>query len=171
MKEGQLKLELPFLRSPYNYDRDAVSWGTALVCEGKSLTLQSQAQEADINVIMKRFGVTGQLPQVAVPPSFGDFDAGDLDYRTALDVIRAADQSFMQLDASVRARFFNDPARFVEFCEDPKNLDEMVRMGLAVRKEPENPPGPTPGAVAPAAAQRAAASSAPAPAKEASTAG
>lgn len=165
MKETQLSL--PFFRSPYNYDRDAVSRDTALVCEGKSLTLQSQAQEADINVIVKRFGMTGELPQVAVPPSFGNFDV-ELDYRTALDVIRAADRSFMQLDAAVRARFLNDPARFVEFCEDPKNLEEMRRMGLAVQAS-KNPPGPTPGAVEPVGAPAASAASAPAPVKAAAT--
>lgn len=122
------------VRSLYGYDRDALSVATGLKCVDKSLTLQSQAQDADINVIMKRFGVSGVLPQVAVPPSYGDFDSDVMDYGSALRLIQSADKSFAQLSAQVRAKFDNDPAAFLDFCENPANLEEMRFMGLAVPK-------------------------------------
>lgn len=120
-----------FVRNPYNYDRDEASNESGLECKDKSLALQSQAQDADINVIVKRFGLTGLAPQVPVPPTYGDFEAVS-DYREALDMIREADRSFMALPAEVRSKFDNDASRFVDFCMDKNNLDEMRKMGLAV---------------------------------------
>lgn len=116
-----------------NYDTNAVSDETGLECKDKSLTIQSQAADADINVIMKRFGVTGAVPVVALPPEFGDFSV-DIDFRKAMDIMNTADRSFMSLTADIRARFLNDPLRFVEFVADPKNIDEVRKLGLAPEK-------------------------------------
>lgn len=118
-------------RHAYNYDVAAVSDETGLKCEDESLTLQSQAQEADINVIVKRFNVTGVLPSGIRMPTYGDF-TGVADYREALDAVNAAERSFMELPAAVRKRFDNDPAAFVDFCSDPANLEEARKLGLAV---------------------------------------
>lgn len=118
------------IRLAYDSHR-AVSIATGLKCLDKSLTLQSQAVDADINVIMKRFGVSGVLPQVALPPTYGDFGSV-MEYRDALDLIREADRSFAKMPADVRRRFNNDAAEFVEFCDNPDNLPEMRKLGLAV---------------------------------------
>lgn len=124
-----------FLRAPFNYDVDEVSSDSGLLCRDESLTLQSQAEEADINVLVRRFGVTGSLPQAGrAPPSYQDFE-GVFDYRSALDLLRSADDSFLSLDAAVRSRFDNDPALFVDFCTDPANIEEVRKMGLAPFKE------------------------------------
>lgn len=122
---------------PFNYDQGDVSKKTGLECKDKSLTLQSQAAEADINTILKRFGVTGQLPMPERLPVFQDF-AEIFDFRTALDQVREAQRLFMQVPADVRGRFQNDPQRFVEFCSDPANQDELVKLGLApARVDPD----------------------------------
>ncbi|WNK13028.1 MAG: internal scaffolding protein [Microvirus sp.] len=123
-----------FLRAPYNYDADEVSYETGLVCGDKSLAQQHQAAEADINTIVRRFGVTGQLPLVSVPPTYDDF-SGISDYQGALNLIRAAAESFAALPADVRYRFGNDASKYVDFCSDSANLEEMRKMGLAVPKE------------------------------------
>lgn len=124
-----------FVRSAYNYDTRAASAACALVCPEPTRTQIHQAAEADINTIVRNFGVTGKLPVVPVPPSYGDFDLGVHDYRSALDLIRAADDSFKKLDAEVRKRFDHDPAKFLEFCSDPNNIAEMRKMGLALPSE------------------------------------
>lgn len=119
-----------FVRSALNYDTDEASIEAALFCTDESLTLQSQAEDADINVMLKRFGVTGMLPQARHLPSYGDFsDIGD--YRSALDALRAADEAFYSLDADIRARFRNDPAEFLDFTSNPDNVEELRKMGLA----------------------------------------
>lgn len=113
------------------YDVKAASLAASLTCTDPSRTVQSQKEEADINVIVKRFGITGQLPQGVKVPTFGDFMVVD-DYRTAIEAVREAQKSFLKMPSEVRDRFHNDPQLFVEFCNDARNLDEMRKLGLAV---------------------------------------
>lgn len=134
----------PFVRSAYNYDAEAVSLDTGTSFEGQeSLTVQSEKDNSDINVIVKRFSKTGLAPQSIRTPMYGDF-VGVHDFRTAMDAVLAAKESFDALPSEVRARFNNDPQGFLEFCAKKENLDEMRRMGLAVPVVPPATP-PTSG--------------------------
>lgn len=137
---GEVYVEPPFLRTAYNYDRNSASVASGLECLDPSLTVQSQAEEADINVIVKRFGITGEVPVSARMPSYQDF-AEVFDYRTAVETVMAAEEAFMQVPADIRARFHNDPGAFAEFCENPHNLPELRKMGLAKMVEPTNGSG------------------------------
>lgn len=122
-------MSAPFVRSPYNYDTASASSESGLVCDDPSLAQQNFKDECDINVIVRRFGVTGQLPSNVRMPSYGDF-TGVTDYQSALNSVLAARDSFMSLPAEVRSRFSNDPALFVDFCSDPANRDEALKLGL-----------------------------------------
>lgn len=104
--------------------------GSDLECLDPSLTQQSFKDDADINVLLERFKVTGQLPQGVVLPSYGDF-SGVSDYRTAKSALLKAEHAFMDLPANIRSRFKNDPQAFLEFCSDPVNLPELRALGLA----------------------------------------
>ena len=126
-----MKVEVPFLRSAYNYDRDQVSNETGLMCLDDSLTQQQFKEEADINTIVDRFMKSGVLPTPAVMPQYIDFE-GVFDYQTAMNVIRQADEQFMRMDAKIRARFNNSPQEFLQFFADPDNAAEAIRLGLAV---------------------------------------
>jgi phage internal scaffolding protein len=117
-------------RRAFDYDSAAVSDETGLECLDPSLAQQSQAEEADINTIVRKFGITGVLPQSVRPPTYGDF-TDVMNFQEAQDAIIAANRSFMAMPADVRTRFSNDPGLFVDFCSDPKNLDEMRKLGLA----------------------------------------
>nr|QJB19928.1 MAG: internal scaffolding protein [Microvirus sp.] len=119
----------PFLRTPYNYDTNKAADESALKCEDKTLTQQHMKDECDINVLVKRFVVTGEIPQLTMPPMQGDFSTAPT-YQEALNLMVEANRSFMQQPAEIRARFENDPAKFVDFCSDEKNRDELRRMGL-----------------------------------------
>lgn len=129
---------MPSYRAYSFYDSAVLSVATGLACRDPSLAVQSQKDEADINTIVRNFGVTGKLPQNVRVPTFGDFDTVD-DYRSALEAMRVAESSFMAMPSSVRERFENDPQRFVEFCSDSSNLEEMRKLGLAV-PAPQAPP-------------------------------
>lgn len=113
-----------------NYDTRAVSKATGLKCVLPSKTQQSQAKDADINVIVRRFGVTGLLPQGAVLPRYEDFE-GIFDFQTAQNALVSAQRAFMTVPATIRRRFGNDPHEFVQFCSDPANIEELRKMGLA----------------------------------------
>jgi phage internal scaffolding protein len=128
-----------FIRNPYNYDTNLASEESALYCEDPSRTKQSFKEECDINTILKRFNVTGQLPVGPLQPQYGDF-SGVFDYQTALNAVIAAQESFNALPATLRNRFANDPAAFVDFCSDESNREEMIRLGLVIEKATEVAP-------------------------------
>lgn len=123
-----------FLRAPYNYDTDIASEESGLVCPEETLTIQSEKDDADINLIVERFKVTGTLPQRDLPPMLGDF-LEVTDFHTAQNIVRQAQESFNELDGKIRARFNNDPGEFIAFCEESGNLEELRKMGLAVKPE------------------------------------
>lgn len=125
-----------FLRTAYNYDMTKVSNETGLVCDPEEgMTQQQFAEEADINTIVRRFGLTGQLPDNVKVPQYGDF-TGIGDYKDAMNAVRAADESFMALPAAVRAEFMNDPQRLLEFVSDEKNREKAKELGLLKDPEP-----------------------------------
>ena len=117
------------VKNPITYDRDKNSDLAKLVFTSPSRTKQSFRDECDINNILRQFNVTGQLPSGSVQPQYGDF-SGITDYQSALNAVMAAQDSFLQLPAKIRAKFDNDPALFVEFASDEANKDEMKALGL-----------------------------------------
>ena len=69
-----------FIRNPYNYDLAQASDEAAIPPDqqGPSMTIQSHAEDADINVLMRRFGVTGQITQTLNLPDYADYsEIGD----------------------------------------------------------------------------------------------
>lgn len=132
--------EIVFLRTPYNYDADQVSIETGLHCTEPSMAKQEFKEETDINTIVERFGATGELPPAIPFPTEQDFTE-TYDFQSAMNVIVEARESFMTMDAKTRARFNNDPQRFMEFIHDGNNADEAIKMGLAIKvPEPEKKP-------------------------------
>lgn len=115
---------------------------------GESMADQSFREECDINTLVKRFGITGNMNGAVLPPPIEEF--GEIfDFQSAMNLINAADRAFMSLDADVRARFNNDPARYVSFCSERdddgnlRNIEEMRRLGLALpAAEPPKEPAP-----------------------------
>ena len=99
--------------------------------KGESRTKQAFKDECDINNIMARFmkgqvvthmnehaGTYGELPLVE-------------DYQQALNAVMLAQELFSTLPAGIRTKFDNDPAKYLQFVEDPENREEMVKLGLA----------------------------------------
>lgn len=113
----------------YNFDKDKWSNESALTCEDESLAIQSAEEESNINTIVRRFGLTGELPNDIRMPQSGDF-TNLPDFHTAMNMVRAAQEEFLRVPAEVRARFNNDPQRFMAFVEDESNRDEARRLGL-----------------------------------------
>lgn len=117
-----------------DFDQASLAFGIEFdPAEGR--TQQEFAEEADINTIVRRFGLTGELPENVRIPQSGDF-TGITDYHSALNLIREADEGFMELPAELRARFEHDPGRLMAFLEDANNKEEAIKLGL-VNKPPE----------------------------------
>jgi len=138
-----------FLRTPYNYDTMEASDASALSCPEPSLAQQHARDETDINTIVRRFGLTGELPNNVRMPQYGDF-TGVSDYQTAMNMVMEANAAFMQLPADVRTRFNNDPGALVDFVSDDNNRAEAEKLGLVMgsSSEPVTNPAPEGGGVA-----------------------
>lgn len=101
-----------------------------------SLTRQEFKDECDLGKIIARFSATPEgLEQLQMARGFvqGRFEdvSGIPDYQTALNHVQRADEAFMRLPPLVRTKFDNDPAKFLDFVDDPKNFGELVSLGLA----------------------------------------
>lgn len=118
-----------FYRTAHNYNADKVSAETGLFCADESLAIQSARDEVDINTIVRRFGLTGELPSALSLPQSGDF-TGAVDFHGAMNLVRSAQEEFLKVPADIRARFGNDPGAFMRFCEDNGNYEEAKRLGL-----------------------------------------
>lgn len=118
--------------TPYNLPDN---WNdlSSLKCEDISLTTQADKDDADINTIVRRFGLTGELPSGVAVPEYDDFTMIPNDYHAALMFLEAADETFMTMPADVRSRFDNDAGKFLEFVQTPSNYDEAVSLGLVFK--------------------------------------
>lgn len=125
------KLFAKFLRTAYNYDTNAAGDESGLSCPEPTMAQQQFREETDINTIVKRFGITGELPTNVRMPTYNDYDE-IYDYHTAMTATRQAQESFDKMPAEVRTRFNNDPALFVDFCSNEGNRVEAEKLGLVM---------------------------------------
>lgn len=95
---------------------------------------QEQKDMTDVNKIVaahRRGGVTTHLMNRVGEYKF----VIPMDFRECMEQLRQAREVFDALPSSTRLFFANDPARFVEYVGDPKNVDELLKLGLAVPRE------------------------------------
>ena len=68
-----------------------------------AVTQQCFKDECDINILLAKFAVTGQLPENVRVPQYVDFEE-TFDFQSSMNVIRAAEEAFA-MPAEVRDRF------------------------------------------------------------------
>lgn len=94
-----------------------------------SLTKQEYSREADMNTIIKKYRLTGQLPPTK---SFGTYaDVSNIgDYQSAVMKVQEAQEVFDSLPARIRSQFENNPAQLIDWVMDPKNKEDAITLGL-----------------------------------------
>lgn len=127
-------MKAPFLRTPYNYDTNAASNESSLVCLEPTKAQQHFKDECDINYVLKNFGIEA-LSTTQLTPRYGDF-SDVVDYHSALNAVIAAEDEFMALPANIRTRFDNDPAKLIDFLGNDANRQEAESLGLVSKSEP-----------------------------------
>jgi phage internal scaffolding protein len=100
---------------------------------------QSMKAECDINNIMRRFVKTGVVEHFATGRGSYGF-ASSASFHEAMLAVNDAQRMFDELPATVRKRFNNDPATFLDFATNKDNLEELRKLGLA---KPEAKPSRT----------------------------
>lgn len=119
-------------------------WSTSL----PSRTKQAHKEECDINHILARYKRTGVLDfQQRHEPQYGDVTA--LDFQEAQFTVARANGMFAAMPSHLRARFDNDPYKFLAFVHDDRNRPEAEDLGLL--KPKDAPPAPMAAPAAPAA--------------------
>lgn len=90
---------------------------TAIDTGTRTVVQQHFQDEVDVNTIVRRFGLTREMPAGVAGGVYGDFT--DIsDYDSALARIRRADEGFMTLPPEVRERFGNDPSLLVRAASE-----------------------------------------------------
>lgn len=99
------------------------------------MTKQAFKDECNINKIIAKYQKTGAITHLNKnAPQYGY--ATSLDFREALEVVKEGQRLFDELPANIRKICDHDPAKFLEFVQDPKNKDQLVELGLATSKKP-----------------------------------
>lgn len=103
-----------------------------------SMTQQQFKDEADINYIVSMYDSSGVMPTFhgdgqPAQPVFGDFASLPDNAQEMYNCMIEAKNNFDSLPLEVRKRFNYDPAAFLDFVDNPANLDELAAMGLATK--------------------------------------
>jgi phage internal scaffolding protein len=93
------------------------------------VTEQGHMKECDVNEIIRKYDSTGLIMHVNRMEAMY-LDVPSVELMQAMELQRNAAEAFMQLPASIRDRFRNNPVEFLAFLEDPKNHAESVELGL-----------------------------------------
>jgi hypothetical protein len=110
-------------------------------CGGESRTKQAFKKECDVNFITRKYQKAGiDLFNSQYVFGEGILDASGQDFTAAQMLIANARSMFEKLPSSIRNEFENDPAKFLDFANNPENQDKMVKMGLAKAPEGDKPP-------------------------------
>lgn len=97
----------------------------------QGLTEQHHKDDCDLNIIVKNYVRTGQLPtNQSGPGVFGDFSGAPEDYAEAVRMLDEARTAFAALPSNVRKRFNNDPQQLFAFLDNPDNRAEAEKLGL-----------------------------------------
>lgn len=137
----------PLLEEMVNMDRRIERKKQPAPWADDGRTLQSQAKNCDINLLLARWEKTGTFTHVASQmPTYGDF-SNATDYLGAVLQVKEVQRLFHQYPAEIRARFENDPQKLLSFMEDPENHKEAMELGLVPdpvedRRKAVQPPSP-----------------------------
>jgi phage internal scaffolding protein len=99
------------------------------IATGDGLTEQNHKDETDINNIVRKYNKTGLIDHLnQFEQKYADMTG--YDYQDAMNTVAAANSMFEGLPSSIRNRFENDPAKFINFVDDESNYDALAEMGL-----------------------------------------
>lgn len=139
------KRGLDFLTTLHGYDAKFVSEEMSVETGSENLTQQHLGPEADVNTIVRRFGVTRARPSGPAGGVYGDFSGID-DYDSALAAVERAQGGFLALPADIRERFGNDAGVYLEYV-DGLTDEELERAFPARPPAPGTAPAPAPAPV------------------------
>lgn len=125
---------------------DAHGFDTGRECKVQ----QHLKDEVDVNTIVRRFGLTGELPQGVPQGVYADL-TGIEDLESAVHLVDTVRARFQGLPAEVRDRFGNDPVLFASSVQAYTDY-ELERLTGSVSTPGDSGGGPPEAPAAPAPA-------------------
>lgn len=116
------------------FDPDELSLESATANLEPSMTQQHLGPETDINLMMRRYALTGELPVRRGVAEYGEFDEA-MDYRTMIEVVEQGKRAFASVPSAIRARFENDPGQFLDWIHNEENYGEAESLGLVPKRD------------------------------------
>lgn len=115
-----------------------------IIFKEPTMTIQSEKDNCDINVIMNRYATCGTpLPYRTdgVQPVYADVsDLGD--YMENFQRCKQAEEMFNALPSTLRKELDNNPANLLPFIQDEKNKERCYEYGLLNKPAVEAPQAP-----------------------------
>jgi len=105
-----------------------------------TLTKQSFRDECDVNMIVRKFERTGELPVGPAAATYADV-SNTPDFQNQMDRIAHVRSEFDDLEVHQKMAFNNDPEQLLAALDDPNQLGLLRDLGLV---EGEAEPKPTP---------------------------
>ena len=102
--------------------------------KGSTGAKQSFKDECDINLIMARYQRTGAIDHVTKhQPNYGY--ATSMEFTEAMQTVAYGQTMFNELPSTIRTKFDNDAAQFLDYVQDPANEDQLADLGLEKAKQ------------------------------------
>lgn len=115
-----------------------------IIFKEPTMTIQSEKDNCDINVIMNRYATCGTpLPYRTdgVQPVYADVsELGD--YMENYQRCKQAEEMFNNLPSALRKELDNNPANLLPFIQDKKNESRCIEYGLINKPVMETPQTP-----------------------------
>lgn len=96
---------------------------------GKGLTEQAHKDECDMNKILHKYQKTGFIAHAKKHEGRYD-DVTAVDFQEAAIIVANVKSMFEELPSKFRNEFEGNPAKFLEFAQNPENAAKMARMGI-----------------------------------------
>lgn len=102
-----------------------------------SMTIKEAVEDTDINILMKRMGVTKGAPLPYFTNAnaiYGDVSEFPTDPTELANIMREGQLNFLRLPAELRKRY-ETPEALWAFMNDDTNYEEAVKLGLLEPKQ------------------------------------
>ena len=121
----------------YRTCRNVIGRKEGIVIKSPTMTKQAFREECDINRIMARYELTGQIEHVnRKQPIYGDFSQFS-DYQTMLGKVNQATEAFEALPSELRKELKYDPQNLFGWIQNPANKEKAIKYGLMQSPPPE----------------------------------
>lgn len=109
--------------------------------DSPSLTEQTHKDQVKIQNIVKKHGAQAMCQHVEAFGGTYQNLASMPEFHDAQNIISEASSMFETIPARIRLQFNNDPATFLGFIQDPKNVEDIKNLGFDTThlKIPEPP--------------------------------